>query len=142
MTVAHNDYPGERLGLPQSGPGSIAHLGRRVFALILDYAAATVISMTFLRYDPWALPGEAGLSHFAPMLVFALIQIVFIPTLGGSPGHRVLGMRVIRAGGGWVGLWRPVVRTALLLVVLPAVVWDADHRGLHDKAAGTILVRA
>ena len=141
MAVVANDYPGERLGLPETGPGSIARLGRRALALILDYAVATVLAMAFFRYDPWALPGEAGWTHFAPMLVFAVMQIVFIPTIGGSPGHRVLGMRLIRAGGGWTGLWRPIVRTALLLIVLPAVVWDADHRGLHDKAAGTILIR-
>ncbi|QTV79721.1 RDD family protein [Microbacterium sp. NIBRBAC000506063] len=142
MTRAENSYPGERLGLPESGPGSIAHLGRRVIALILDYSAATILAVAFFGYDPWALPGEAGWTHFAPMLVFAAMQIVFIPTIGGSPGHRVLGMRLIRAGGGWTGLWRPIVRTALLLLVIPAVVWDADHRALHDKAAGTVLVRA
>ncbi len=142
MPATGTPYPGERLGLPESGPGSIAHLGRRVIALVLDYAAATVIAMTFFRYDPWSLPAEAGLLHFAPMLVFAAMQIVFIPTIGGSPGHRVLGMRLQRVDGGWTGLWRPVVRTALLLIVIPAVVWDPDHRGLHDKAAGTVLVRA
>lgn len=142
MASAQNSYPGERLGFAESGPGSIARLGRRVIALLLDYTAATVIAMTFLGYDPWAHPGEAGLRHFGPMLVFAVIQIVFIPTLGGSPGHRLLGMRLQRADGGWTGLWRPVVRTVLLLLVIPAVVWDADSRGLHDKAAGTVLVRA
>ncbi len=142
MTVTENDYPGARLGLPESGAGSIAHLGRRVFALILDYTAATLLAVAFFRYDPWALPAEAGVLHFAPMMIFAGLQIVFIPTLGGSPGHRILGMRLMRPGGGWVGLWRPIVRTALLVIVLPAVVWDADHRGLHDKAADTVLVRA
>jgi hypothetical protein len=25
--------------------------------------------------------------------------------------------------------------------VIPAAIWDADQRGLHDKAAGTVLVR-
>ena len=44
--------------------------------------------------------------------------------------------------GAWVGLWRPIVRTVLLVLVIPAVIWDADQRGLHDKAAGTVLVRS
>ncbi|PZU30429.1 MAG: RDD family protein, partial [Microbacterium sp.] len=44
-------------------------------------------------------------------------------------------------GGGWVGLWRPIVRTLLLCLVIPAVIWDADQRGVHDKAAGTVLLR-
>ena len=35
-----------------------------------------------------------------------------------------------------------VVAPTLLALVIPAVIWDADQRGLHDKAAGTVLVRA
>src|SRR5689334_22272379 len=30
-------YPGERLGLPKDGPGSIARFGRRIAALIVDW---------------------------------------------------------------------------------------------------------
>nr|WP_243225552.1 RDD family protein [Microbacterium sp. CIAB417] len=142
MTDAANTYPGERLGLPESGSGSMGRIGRRIAALVIDYAAATIIATAFLGYDQFALPGEAGITLFTPMIVFAVLQIVFIPTLGGSPGHRIVGLRVVRAGGGWVGLWRPIVRTLLLVVVIPAVIWDPDQRGLHDKAAGTILLRA
>lgn len=136
-----NDYPGERLGLPATGPRSIARPGRRIGALAIDYFASTLIALGFLGYDPLALPAEAGWRQFAPMMVFAVLQILFIPTAGGSPGHRILGMRVVRFGGGWVGLWRPIVRTLLLVVVIPAVIWDVDQRGLHDKIAGTVLIR-
>ena len=142
MTDAVNSYPGERLGLPESGPGSIGRPGRRIGALVIDYVAATIIATAFFGYDQFALPTEAGLTQFAPMAVFAVLQILFIPTAGGSPGHRILGMRVVRLDGGWVGLWRPIVRTLLLIVVVPAVVWDADQRGLHDKVVGTVLIRA
>jgi len=136
-----SDYPGERLGRPEKGRGSIARPGRRIGALLIDYTAATLLATAFLGYDQFALPEEAGATLFAPMLVFALLQIIFIPTIGGSPGHRLLGMRLERVEGGWTGLWRPIVRTALLVVVIPAVIWDQDQRGLHDKAAGTVLVR-
>jgi uncharacterized RDD family membrane protein YckC len=34
------------------------------------------------------------------------------------------------------------VRTVLLCLVIPAFIWDRDGRGLHDKAAGTVVVRA
>ena len=128
--------------MPEAGPGSIARPGRRIGALLIDYAAATIIATGFLGFDQFALPSEAGLTQFAPLAVFALLQILFIPTAGGSPGHRILGMRVVRFSGGWVGLWRPIVRTLLIVVVIPAVIWDADQRGLHDKATGLVLVRA
>lgn len=135
-------YPGERLGLPDSGSRSIGRIGRRIGALLIDYTAATIIATGFLGFDQFALPTEAGLTQFAPLLVFSLLQIVFIPVVGGSPGHRILGMRLVRIDGAWIGVWRPIVRTLLLIVVIPAVIWDADQRGLHDKAVGTVLIRA
>ncbi len=142
VTDAVNTYPGERLGLPKEGTGSIARAGRRIGALAIDYIAATIIATGFLGYDQFALPSEAGLTMFAPMAVFAALQILFIPTAGGSPGHRILGMRVVRLQGGWVGIWRPIVRTLLLVFVIPAVIWDTDQRGIHDKLPGLVLIRA
>ncbi|WP_344736256.1 RDD family protein [Microbacterium awajiense] len=129
MTQNAQTYPGERLGLPREGAGSIGRLGRRVGALFIDYGAAYLVS-GFFAWDPLAI-----------LAIFALIQVAFLPTLQGSPGHRLFGLRLLRLDGAWVGLWRPVVRTLLLVVVIPAVIWDADQRGLHDKAAGTVLVR-
>ncbi len=128
--TVRSSYPGERLGLPQSGSGSLATLGRRVWAILIDWGCAVVISIAFFSY-----------SALATSLIFVVVQCVFIPTIGGSPGHRLLGMRVQRTTGGWPGLWRPIVRSVLLALVIPAVIWDADNRGVHDKAAGTILLR-
>ena len=127
---AESDYPGQRIGLPQSGTGSIATFGRRVAALAIDLAAASLIGFAFFDGSPWA-----------SNITFALLQIVFIPTLGGSPGHRIMGMYLARVTGGWTGLWRPIVRTALLFLIIPAVVSDEDHRGIHDKVAGLVLLR-
>ncbi|MCC4907282.1 RDD family protein [Microbacterium sp. cx-59] len=130
-TPLESRYPGERLGLPATGSGSVARVGRRIGALAIDWACAVIVSVAFFAYD-----------SLATIAIFALVQIVFIPTLGGSPGHRLLGMRLVRLGGSWVGVWRPIVRTLLLVLVIPAVVWDPDQRGLHDKVVGTVLLRA
>ena len=37
--------------------------------------------------------------------------------------------------------WPALVRSLLLCLVIPAVIFDPDHRGLHDKAMNTVLVR-
>lgn len=129
--IAPDSYPSERLGLPREGSGSIAKLGRRVGGIAVDWACAVLISVAFFDYDP-----------LATIAVFIVVQVIFIPTIGGSPGHRIFGMRVQRLTGGWPGLWRPIVRSLLLAIVIPAVIWDADNRGLHDKVAGTVLLRA
>ncbi|KQZ04815.1 transporter [Microbacterium sp. Root53] len=130
-STADETYPGQRLGLPREGSGSVARVPRRLAGLAIDWLAAVVISIAFFQYDA-----------IATMLVFAVVQILFIPTIGGSPGHRLAGMRLQLQGGGWPGVWRPIVRTLLLVLVIPAVIWDGDQRGLHDRAAGTVLVRA
>ena len=44
--------------------------------------------------------------------------------------------------GGLIKPYQALVRTVLLLLLVPALVWDADRRGLHDKAAGAIVVNS
>lgn len=124
------DYPGQRLGRPENGAGSIAGLGRRIVALLIDWAASSLIAAWLLPQNVWG-----------PLLVFAVVNLLLVGTTGGTPGHRLLGMRVVRLDGSWAGPLRAALRTVLLCLVLPAVVWDADRRGGHDMAAGTVLVR-
>lgn len=128
-------WPGERLGLPAHGRGSIGRVGRRIGALAIDWAIALLIAMVFVPY-------ESPLHAWITLAVFVVMQILFIPTIGGSVGHRLVGLHVVPLMGGWIGLWRPVVRSLLLAIVVPALVWDSDQRGLHDKIAGTLIIRA
>lgn len=125
-------WPGERLGLPAEGQHSVGRIGRRFAAIAIDWAIATLISLLFPQ-------GPA--TSFITLGIFGLMQILFIPTIGGSIGHRIMGLRVVPLTGGWIGAWRPVVRTVLLLLVVPVLVWDSDQRGFHDKIAGTVLIR-
>ena len=123
-------WAGQRLGLPESGPGSLAKLGRRALALMIDWALAMLVSQAF-----------AGGDSTITLAVFAVMQLLLVATLGYSVGHRVLGLQVRRLDGQYVGLWRSLLRVALILLVIPATIWDGDNRGLQDKAAGTVLVR-
>ena len=125
------EWPGKRLGLPASGPRSIGRLGRRLVALAIDWLVASGLSA--LIFGP-----EAQLQTVA---VFAALQIVFLIVFSGSIGHLVAGLRVVPLDPRWIGILKPIVRTLLLSIVIPAVIWDNDQRGLHDKIAGTILVR-
>lgn len=125
------DHPGQRLGRPPEGSRSVASLSRRALALLVDWLLALLVGETLLP----------GLSSFAPLLVFALTQVLLVGTLGFGVGHRVLGLRVERPFGGPPGPLPALVRTLLLLLVVPAVVLDEDGRGLHDRAAGTVVVR-
>jgi uncharacterized RDD family membrane protein YckC len=132
---AENRWPGERLGLPETGPRSIARPGRRIAALAIDWAIASAISVAFFSTGPWQTNG------FITLGLFAGIQLVFLLVLNGGVGHLLLGMRVVPLDPGRLAPWRVLVRTILVSLFVPAVIWDADQRGLHDRLAGTLLVR-
>ena len=132
---AENRWPGDRLGLPETGPRSIARPGRRIAALVIDWAIASAISVGFFSTGPWQTNG------FVTLGLFAGIQLLFLVLLNGGLGHLLLGMRVVPLVPGRLAPWRALVRTLLVCLFLPAVIWDADQRGLHDRAAGTLLVR-
>jgi len=123
-------WPGHRLGLPRTGSGSIARAGRRIAAIAIDWALSVLVSSAFFDYDP-----------VATLLIFIVIQIVFVAFTGASIGHRFLGLRVAVLGGAALGFWRPIVRALLIALLIPAVVWDLDQRGMHDRLVGTVLVR-
>lgn len=108
----------------------MARLGRRIGALGVDWALASVISAGFFGYNQWATLG-----------IFAVENFLLVWTLGFSIGHRIFGLKVQMPDGARVPAWRAAVRVLLLCLVVPAVVWDQDGRGLHDKAAGTLIVR-
>jgi uncharacterized RDD family membrane protein YckC len=117
--------------MPRAGRGSIGRFGRRILAIFIDWGLGLLLSWAFFSRSP-----------IMTLVIFLVLQVVFIPTLGGSIGHRLCGLRVAALDGGWVGLWRPLLRTFLLALILPAIVWDSDQRGFHDKVAGTVLYRA
>ncbi|TQM61157.1 RDD family protein [Klugiella xanthotipulae] len=129
--LAPSQWPGERLGMPRTGSGSIARVGRRVLALIIDWGYSSVIALAFFNYNSLAI-----------LIIFFVAQVVFIPTIGGSVGHRIAGLRVVSLRGGWIGVWRPFLRSLLLCLILPAIVWDSDQRAFHDKIPGTVLIVA
>jgi uncharacterized RDD family membrane protein YckC len=132
-------YRGEHLGLPEEGPGSLATGGRRVGAFIVDSLAASVVAAIFthsLGSDTASrLPGLWSL------IPFALDYIVGLLVAGRTLGMYLFGLRVIRVDRNEaVNPWRAVVRTALLVLLVPALIFDRDGRGLHDRYTDTAVV--
>lgn len=129
-------HRGERLGLPQDGPGSVASVGRRVGALFIDWAVAMLIAYGLLAN------GEPQATGNWALAVFVVMSLLTVGTVGSTPGKRLLGLRVVAVEGlGRLVLWRVAVRTVLLGAAVPALVWDRDGRGLHDRLSGAVQVR-
>ena len=137
--VETQEFPGQRLGLPQQGPGALASWRRRLLAIAVDWAASWLVSIVLF---PAALTDEATTA--ADLVVVPLVAVVqsvfFIALLGGSFGHVACRMVVVRLDRRPLGLLRPLLRSVLVYLVIPPLVFNQDNRGLHDLAAGTVLL--
>jgi uncharacterized RDD family membrane protein YckC len=121
---------------PDEGAGSVAGIGVRLGAFVVD----SIIAIAIAIISTGPPPGSAY--NLVVYGAFLAIELVFIALAGQTPGMRVAGLAVMSAKDGskprlrWVA-----VRTLLLAAIVPALINDASGRAMHDRAAGTVTVR-
>ncbi|MFZ3346794.1 RDD family protein, partial [Mycobacterium sp.] len=114
-------YPGQPLGLPEHGPGSLARMGRRLVALLVDW---------LLAYGLAALGMTLGLIPLrtlstAVLVIWLVLGIVAVRLFEFTPGQLALGLRVASVDERLhVGLGRATARGVLIAFVIPALFVD------------------
>ena len=131
-------YPGERLGLPPTGSGSLVGFGRRIGALTLDWLIAYGLAALGVSVGGYS----AAVLSTAVLGVWLVLGVLAVRLFGFTPGQFVLGLMVAPVGRRrHVGLAPAVVRGVLIALVVPPLFTDSDGRGLHDRITGTAVVR-
>ena len=136
MSESRPAYPGETLGLPQSGPGSLASMGRRLAALMVDWLLAYGLAALAMAFG---LFSDRVLST-AVLVIWFLLGLVAVRLYGFTPGQLALGLSVV-ALDGRLGLGRVAARGVLVALVVPALFTDWDGRGIQDRVTNTAVVR-
>lgn len=139
--TAPQAYRGEKIGLPASGRGSLAPTGPRLGAFLVDAVASGLVAALFAHRSGGSfadrLPGSWSL------VPLALDYVVGVLIAGRTLGMYLFGLRLVRvAPGAAIDPLRAVVRTLLLFLLVPALVFDRDGRGMHDRFTDTAVVRA
>ena len=123
-----------RTELPEDGPGSIAQAAPRLGAFLIDVVASGLVAGLFTAPE---LPRNRSL------LVFAVVYFAFTLLVQQTLGMKLLGLRVVRVDAPVaVGAWRAAVRTAGVVLVIPAIIRDGSGRALHDRLTQTAVVRS
>ncbi|QWC85705.1 RDD family protein [Nocardioidaceae bacterium] len=125
-------YPGQRLGLPEAGSGSLASWRQRILALFIDWAAASLLAIGVVGYDN---------TGFWPLVIYFAEASILTATIGGSFGQSIVRIGVISVDRRPLNLIASLVRHLLICLVIPAVIWDRDRRGLQDLAVRSVVVR-
>jgi len=123
-----------RVALPEEGAGSFAPTGRRVLGFVIDVVLSALVASLFTAPE---LPRNVSL------LVFGLQYLVFSTLVGQTPGMFLTRIRIVRVDrAAALGPVRALIRTVLLMLLVPALIWDSNGRGLHDKYSQSAIVRA
>src|SRR6201999_4596998 len=93
---------------------SIPSVGLRRWALYIACAICSFIAFGLLHSQYWTL------------VIFGAETWILTALTGTTIGERLLGMRVARLDGKPVGFGWSLVRTVLLLCVVPPLVIDSD----------------
>ena len=110
--------------------------GRRMVGLLIDWALCYLIPAGFFA--------EPGTGEFTPIIFLLYVgQYLLFCTLGGAtPGHRIVGLKVVRFSDGQVPTPKQaLIRTALLAIVVTAITFDENGRGINERISGTVLIR-
>lgn len=113
-------------------PVDLPSFAKRFGALLIDWVLCLLVSNFF---------GDPVRDGWPPVLVLVLEYGFFIGLFAQTPGMAVLRLRCVSfTDGGRIGIPRALLRGLLLALVVPALIMDSHRRGLHDKAAGSIVV--
>ena len=114
-----------------------AGLGRRFLAITIDWAIA---SLTAALFAP-PLSNELG-PTLLRLGIFVCEIAILTALTGASIGQRLFGLRVVSwPNQGYLAPIQVLMRSVLIALVIPAVVYDKEGRGLHDRLASSVVVR-
>ena len=111
--------------------------GRRMVGLLIDWALCYFIT--------WGFFADPGTGAFTPIVYFLYLgQYLFFSVLGGdTPGHRIVGLKIVSFSDAQMPTPRQaLIRTALLAIVITAITFDQNGRGINERFSGTVLIRS
>lgn len=101
---------------------------------------AVVIAGIFTGQQVFGTGDMTWLEAFAPFGVYWVMVTLLTGTVGFSIGKRIFGLAVVDPDGHAIGIPRAAIRTALVCLVLPAVLQAENRRGLQDLAGGSMVI--
>ena len=104
-------------------------LGRRLLGLTIDWLMCYAIAFGLL--------GDTRLT----LVVFFFETLILTAFGGATAGHRLIRVKVVNfQTGANPKLWQALIRTILLCLVVTAITYDENGRGIHERLSRTRLL--
>jgi len=110
--------------------------GRRMMGVLIDWLMSYAIAIGFIVEF-----GEPSMGAVV-FLIFTGQYLIFTALGGATPGHRIMGLKVVRfSDGGMPTPLQALVRTGLLIIIITAITFDQNGRGVNERLSNTVLVK-
>ena len=110
--------------------------GRRMLGVLIDWLMSYAIAIGFFVEF-----GEPSMGSVV-FLIFTAQYLLFAALGGATPGHRVVGLKIVRfSDGGMPTPLQALIRTGLLVLIVTAITFDHNGRGINERLSNTVLVR-
>jgi len=110
--------------------------GRRMLGVLIDWLMSYAIAIGFLVEF-----GESSMGAVV-FLVFTAQYLIFAALGGATPGHRIMGLKIVRFSDGQMPTpIQALIRTSLLVIILTAITFDQNGRGINERLSNTVLVK-
>ena len=110
--------------------------GRRMLGVLIDWLMSYAIAIGFFVEF-----GEPSMGAVV-FLLFTAQYLLFAALGGATPGHRVVGLKIVRFSDGAMPTpLQALIRTGLLVLIVTAITFDHNGRGINERLSNTVLVR-
>jgi uncharacterized RDD family membrane protein YckC len=110
--------------------------GRRMLGVLIDWLMSYAIAIGF--FVEFGAPSMGAVIF----LVFTAQYLIFAALGGATPGHRIVGLKIVRfSDGGMPTPLQALIRTGLLVLIITAITFDQNGRGVNERLSNTVLVK-
>lgn len=110
--------------------------GRRMLGVLIDWLMSYAIAIGFFVEF-----GEPSMGAVV-FLIFTVQYLIFAALGGATPGHRIVWLKIVRfSDGGMPTPLQALIRTGLLVLIITAITFDQNGRGVNERLSNTVLVR-
>ncbi len=112
-----------------------------MLGITIDWFAAYAVTLGFFAGGGTFLERTRGAGGTV-LIVLALEYLILVTLTGSSFGHRIVGLKVIRfSDGGAVTPLQALIRTVLMIIIITAITFDENGRGVNERLSNTVLVK-
>lgn len=129
----------------------VAYIVDSIILGAVNWVASFIFGAIVASAQPGDVGALMGLTGGFVVVMFVLTILYYIgfwAWRGQTPGKMAVGVKIVNTDGSAIGIGKAIVRyigyiisSIIICIGYLMIAWDGKKQGLHDKIAGTCVVK-